>query len=117
MKLAVSQGSIVNTAADTIIVNLFEGVSMPGGATGAIDQELGGAVRELIANGDLKGKLGEVGVIYPRGAIKAKRVLVAGLGKAEKLDLEVIRRAASHAIKKARELGAKQVATIVHGAG
>ena len=45
MKLEVSQGSIANTAADTIIVNLFEGVTIPGGATGAVDQELGGAVQ------------------------------------------------------------------------
>ncbi len=116
MRLAVSQGSIVDTAADTIIISLFEGANLPAGAAGAVDQALGGAVRELIINGDLKGKLGEVGVIYPRGAIKAKRVLIAGLGKPEDLDLEIIRRAASHAIKKARELGAKHAATIVHGA-
>ena len=117
MEIKVSGGSLQESGADTVIVNLFEGVTAPSGATAALDKVLGGAIQELIANGDLRGKLGEVGVLYPRGAIAAKRVLVTGLGPAEKLDLETVRRAAAHAIKKARELGAKHVATIVHGAG
>jgi leucyl aminopeptidase len=117
MEIKVAGGSLQEFGADTVVVNLFEGVAAPSGATAAVDKALGGAIQELIANGDLHGKLGEVGVIYPRGALAAKRVLVTGLGPAEKLDLETIRRAAAHAIKKARELGANHVATIVHGAG
>jgi leucyl aminopeptidase len=116
MEIKVTGGSLQESRADTVIVNLFEGVDALSGATAALDKALGGAIKELIANGDLHGKLGEVGVLYPRGAIAAKRVLVTGLGPAEKLDLETVRRAAAHAIKRARELGAKNVATVVHGA-
>ncbi|MGB3715760.1 MAG: leucyl aminopeptidase, partial [Candidatus Promineifilaceae bacterium] len=54
---------------------------------------------------------------YPRGAIPAKRVLVVGLGKADNFDQEGVRKAAATAIKRAGELGAEHVATIVHGAG
>ncbi len=117
MDIRVEQGSIEASAADTIIVNLFEGVTTPGGATGAVDKALGGAISDLIAGGDLKGKAGEVAVLYPRGAIAARRVLVVGLGKAESFDLEGIRRASAAAVKRARDLNARQVATIVHGAG
>ncbi len=117
MDVLVKQGSIVQQDADAIIVNLFEGATQPTGAAGAVDQALGGAISEMIAQGDLTGKAGEVGVLYPRKAIPAKRVLVAGLGKAEKLDLEAIRQAAAAAIQKARSLNARSVATIVHGAG
>ncbi|HZD10404.1 MAG TPA: M17 family peptidase N-terminal domain-containing protein, partial [Candidatus Binatia bacterium] len=102
MNLSVVHGSIQSADADTIIVNLFKGVTRPGGATGAIDQALGGAIGELIASGDFTGKLGEVGVFYPRGAIGARRVLVTGLGEQEKFDLEQVRKAAAAAIKKAR---------------
>jgi leucyl aminopeptidase len=115
MEIKVIGGSLQESGADTVIANLFEGVTTPAGAAAALDRALGGAIQELIANGDLHGKLGEVGVLYPRGAIAAKRVLVAGLGPEEKLDLETVRRAAAHAIKKARDLGAKQVATSVAG--
>ncbi len=117
MQVLVESGSIQHAQVDTIIVNLFEGVSVPGGATGAVDQALGGAISELIAGGDFKGKAEDVAVIYPRGAISARRVLVVGLGKAEKFDIQGVRNAAAAAIKRARSLHAENVATIVHGSG
>jgi leucyl aminopeptidase len=117
MDIRIEQGAIESSAADTIIVNLFEGVTAPGGATGAMDKALGGAITDLIAGGDLKGKVGEVAVLYPRGAIKARRVLIVGLGPAKTFDLEGGRRAAAAAIKRARDLNARHVATIAHGAG
>ncbi len=117
MQIIIKQGDIVAAEADTLIVNLFEGVAVPGGATGAVDRALDGAIADLIAGGDLKGKAGEVAVIYPRGAIGARRVLVVGLGQADKFDLDGVRRAAAAGIKRARDLGAQRVASIVHGAG
>jgi leucyl aminopeptidase len=117
MKITVKQGGIEEQTADTLIINLFDDVQTPSGATGAVDQALGGAISELIASGDLTGKAGEIGVIYPRGTIPAKRVLVVGLGKRDGFDLEGVRRAAGKAISRARELNAKEVVTIVHGAG
>ena len=117
MDVTVTQGSIQSSDADTIVVNLFQGVAEPGGATGAVDGALDGAISDLIAGGDFRGKEGEVAVLYPRGAIPARRVLVAGLGERESFGREKIRRAAAAAIKKARDLKAEKVATIVHGAG
>lgn len=117
MNLEVTQGSIQSASADTIIVNLFKGVTKPAGATGSVDQALGGALSELIASGDFSGKIGEVGVFYPRGMISARRVLVTGLGEQDKFDLEQVRKASAAAIRKARELKARHVASVVHGAG
>ncbi|HIP70379.1 MAG TPA: leucyl aminopeptidase [Anaerolineae bacterium] len=117
MQINVQQGAIQAIEADTIIVNLFDDVTTPGGATGAVNQALGGAIADLIASGDLTGKAGEVGALYPRGAIPATRVLVVGLGKRDKFDLEGVRQAAAAGIKRARELNAHHTATIVHGAG
>lgn len=110
-------GSVKSVDSDALVVNLFQGVTAPGGATGALDEALGGAVTELIAGGDLSGKLGQVAVLYPRGTIPARRVLIAGLGPAEKFTTEVARRAAAAAVRKALELGAQSVHTIAHGAG
>ncbi|MCZ7667651.1 MAG: hypothetical protein M5U34_10750 [Chloroflexi bacterium] len=107
MNVQVKQGSIQESDADTIIVNLFEGVTAPGGATGAVDQALAGAVSELIASGDLTGKAGEVTVLYPREVMAAKRVLVAGMGSRDEYDLEGVRQTAAAAMKRARELNAK----------
>jgi leucyl aminopeptidase len=117
MNITVEQGNLTASPADTIIVNLFEGVTTPAGATGAVDQALGGAISDLIAGGDFSGKSGEVAVLYPRGAINARRVIIAGLGERSSFDLEGVRQAAASAIKRARDLKANHVATIVHGAG
>lgn len=117
MNISVSQGRIQESGADTLIVNLFDDVTTPSGATGAVDAALNGAISDLIAGGDLTGKAGTVGLLYPRGALPARRVLVVGLGARDKFDLEAARQAAAAGLRRARELKAEQVATIVHGAG
>ncbi|MCP4357185.1 MAG: leucyl aminopeptidase [Chloroflexi bacterium] len=117
MNISVIQGNIQDSTADTLIINLFADVTTPAGATGAVDKAVDGAISDLIASGDLTGKAGEVGVLYPRGELAAKRVLIVGLGKREEFDLEGVRRAAAAGFKRARELKAQEIATIVHGAG
>ncbi len=117
MQITVQQGGIQEITADAIIVNLFKGVTKPGGATGVVDKALDGAIGELVEGGDLSGKLGQTVLLYPRGLIPARRVIVVGLGEADEFDLEAVREAAGAAIKRAREAGAGQVATIIHGGG
>lgn len=114
---SVAEGDIARTAADTIIVNLFEGVTHPGGATGAVDVALTGAISELIAAGELTGKLGEVAQLHSHGRIPARLVLVTGLGPTNTFDLETVRRASASAVLRARSLGSKRLATITHGSG
>ena len=117
MEIKVVAGDITRIKADAVIVNLFEGVKQPGGATGAVDQALGGAITKLIAENEVKGKLNELTLIHTLGKLEAGRVLVAGLGKQEKFTLDSIRGLMAEACKYLRKLGVKRAATIVHGAG
>jgi leucyl aminopeptidase len=117
MEIQVVADSIQAINDELIVVNLFEGLETPGGATGAVDKALGGAISEAIAAGDLRGKKGETTVFYSRGAIPAPRVLVVGVGPQEQFTLEAIRWAAAATAKKARELGVRSFSSIVHGAG
>ncbi len=117
MGIKITQGNIQSAEADTVIVNLFDDVTIPSGATGAVDKALDGAISELIANGDFNGKAGEVAVLYPRGSIPAKRVLIVGLGTRDGFNLEGVRRAAATAVNHARKLNGKNIASIIHGAG
>jgi len=117
VNIQIKQGSITEEAADLVIVNLFQGVTEPGGATGAVDRALGGAIRDVIAAGDFTGKAGETTLLYTRGALPAARVLVVGLGEQEKFSLAAARDAAAAAARRARELGARTIACMAHGAG
>src|SRR5512143_1126239 len=103
MNVKGQRGSIEATQADVIILNLFEGVEVPAGATGAVDKALNGAITELIRNGDTRGKLNELSVLYTRGALPAARVIVVGLGAVADFNLDRVRQASAWAARRARD--------------
>ena len=117
MKIKVISGNITELKVDAIIINLFEGVKSPGGATGAVDKAFDGAISRLIAKGEIKGKLNEVTLIHTLGEIAAEMVAVVGLGKREDFDLDKVRSVTAAACKSLRMSEVKQVATILHGGG
>ncbi len=118
MQFNTIQGDIAQQATDCIVVNLFEGVTEPSGATGVLDRVLDGAIQNLIASGDFTGKLGATAVLYTNRKIPAARVLVVGLGNVDQFDFSKARKAAASVYKAISKLkGVKQYATIVHGAG
>ncbi len=117
MEVKVTSGDITKLPVDAIIVNLFEGVERPGGATGAVDHALGGLINQLITEGEIRGKLNEMTLIHSMGKIEATRVVVAGLGKEKELDISRIRGVSAEACRLLRKAGVQRVATIAHGAG
>lgn len=117
MQIEVTTGAIQAQTAQAIVINLFEDVKEPDGATGAVDEALNGQIRALLAGGDFRGKRNEIAVLYPNGAIPAQRVLLVGLGQAEKFTLDGARQAAASAARKARDLGVTHLHTVLHGAG
>ncbi len=117
MVIKVISGDITKLPLNAIVVNLFEGVESPSGATGAVDQALGGLITQLITEGEIKGKLNEITLIHSMGKIAPARVVVAGLGKEGELTLSRIRGGSAEACRFLRKARAKQVGTIAHGAG
>jgi leucyl aminopeptidase len=90
------RGRPEETAADTRVVGLFEGESLP-------DPRL----QALVELGEAKAAEGKVAVTHeeaPGGG--QRRVLIAGLGKRAEFDAEKARVAAAAAAGRARELGA-----------
>ncbi len=117
MELRVESGDIAAWSGDGIIVDLVEGVTTPSGAAGAVDKALNGMLSNLIAKGDIKGKLGSATIVHTFDRLKAERVCVVGLGKQADLTLDRARQAAANGAKALRSAGARRIATIVHGAG
>ena len=117
MDIRVVDGDITRQPVPAIVVNLFEGVTVPGGATGAADAALDGAVSRLIADGEIKGKRGEMTLIHTLGRIAPARVLVAGLGRQPDFTQDAVREVTAQACRRLREIGVSTVATVAHGAG
>ena len=116
-RINVVAGDVTQYETPALVVNLFQGVTQPGGATGAIDRALDGALSALIADGEIQGKAGELTLIHSMNRIAARRVVVAGLGKAEGFDAAIVRRVSGEVARFLRRKGVKSFATIAHGAG
>lgn len=117
MNISIKQGSLAEVQCDALIVNLFEGVKRPGGGTGAVDKAIGGAITSQIADDQFEGKLGECMIVRPCVDFPAKKVIVVGLGKSEDFGALEVMKAAAGAIRKCKDVKARGVASILHGAG
>ena len=117
MEIKVVSGDITHQRVGATVVNLFEGVTAPSGATGAVDRALDGAISSLIDDGEIKGRRGEMTLIHTLDKIAPTRVLVAGLGKESEFTLDRVRLATAESCRFLRRVGVEAVATIAHGAG
>lgn len=117
MKTELVIGDIRKHRADLLVLNLFEGITTPGGATGAVDKAIGGAISAAIRDGDFGGKWGETLYLRPATGVAAPRVLVVGLGKQEKFTPDLIRQSALPIMQMAKKKKLSTVASVLHGAG
>ena len=116
MRIKVTAGEITKIKTDGIIINLFEGLKKPGGASAAVDKLLDGAISKMLAAGEIKGKLNEVVIIPTFGKLPADKVALVGLGKPEKFSVDRIRQATAESARALRKAGAKKITSIIHGA-
>jgi leucyl aminopeptidase len=117
MQVHVERGDITHAEAPCIVVNLFEGVTTPGGATGAVDNAMAGLLTELIAAGDIRGKWGELTLVHTQGRLTSPRVLVAGLGKQAEFTLDRVRELSANVARHLRARRLERFTTIAHGGG
>jgi leucyl aminopeptidase len=68
------------------------------------------AAAKVLATGEFKATLGETLLLHAPGGLKAERLLVVGLGKAEALSVDEVRKGAGAAVRAAKPLGVRDVA-------
>lgn len=111
MDVQVAAGRLGDVVCDALLLFAFEGGEWSGD-TAPVDEALKGALTQLVEGGDFSGKAGQVAVLYPQGAIPARRVIAVGLGNRDKFTVDAIRRAAAQGVQKARDLKAKAAAAV-----
>ena len=103
IEVTARQGDPADTQADTRVVGLFEGGSLPDGP-----------LQALVPGGEAKGSLKRVCVTHEEGPDGARRrVIIAGLGKQAEFDAERARVAAAAVASRAKELGAESLSWAV----
>jgi len=116
MKIQIKKGNLAEVKTDLLVVNIFEGVKVTHAATAAVDQVLGGLINKTIKEEKFDGALGAMLLFRPIG-VPAKKVLLIGLGKRENFSEETVRQVAAVSMNAAKQLSAKHVVSVLHGAG
>ncbi len=117
MEVRVESGDVTGIQTPALVVNLFQGVTEPQGATAAVDRALDGAISQLIQEGEIKGKLGEITLVHTFGKLPASRVVVAGLGQSGGFGPDEVRRVSGGVVRYLRQRGITSAATVAHGGG
>ncbi len=92
MEISVRTGDLLREPAALAVLAAFE------------DSPLPTAVSELLEADDFRGRAKQSLLLYPRGAVAPRRLLLLGLGKREAVTAETVRQASAIAAQKAREL-------------
>jgi leucyl aminopeptidase len=96
----VSTASPAQVAVDLLIVPCFQGPE-PGPGMAAVQQALGQDLVGALKDHRFKGRLGETFTLPTFGRLRAKSVMVVGLGPKDKADAGAVRRAAQKAARSA----------------
>ena len=111
MKIQVRKGNLEEVTTQAAIIAHFEDDGRLGGAAAKLDKRSGGLVGEIVSEGDFTGRLNRLGVIYTRGSIPAKRIVIVGLGKRRDFSLERLRGAYATAAQHVRSLNVSEMST------
>jgi len=103
METIVKTGDQLREPADLAMLATFEDAPLPAEVAALIEPE------------DFQGRLNQTLLLYPRGALAPKRLLLVGLGKIANTTADTIRRASATAVQEARKLQIPAVTIGVNG--
>ncbi len=113
MKIEVKNQKFENLKSDALILNVFEGGNL-NGTSHEVDKALSGLIKTVIQEEEFKGKLGSTLVIRTNNNTPAKKIIIVGLGKKEKFDIDALRKVISSTLKCAKKEKAKSVISLTH---
>lgn len=100
MQISVARGDVLQEAADLAVLAVFEGEPLPEAVAGLLEAD------------DFRARAKETLLLYPRGAVAPRRLLLIGMGKADAVSLDVVRQVGALAAQQAQKL---QVSAFILG--
>ncbi len=103
MEIRASNTPLSDWSGDVLAIGLFEDNLDLSGDLAAVDKKLSGALKELIEDEEFKGKPNSTAFTRLSGGTSIRKVILVGLGKADALNAETLRRAAASVGKLAKK--------------
>lgn len=110
METQVKSGRLLDAKDQALVFALLQEAPLKGELK-ELDKLTSGQVSALLKSGDFSGKLNQALVFYSANKIATPRIILVGLGKGEKYDLDKVRQAYGSATRKVRELKLKSFST------
>jgi leucyl aminopeptidase len=107
MEIRATDTPRIDWIGDTLAVGLFEDAIELTGDLAQLDEKLGGTLKELIEETEFKGSAGSSAVTRVGAASSIRKIILVGLGKADALKLDSLRRAAAAIARIAKQQKSK----------
>ncbi len=119
MQLTFERGEPAKVAADALVVPVGSGGDAPvwSPLANELDAALSGELSSLAADARFSGKTATTLVVATLGQMPSRRIILAGLGRAESVAEATVTRMAGAAVRAAREAGARRIAVALPQAG
>jgi leucyl aminopeptidase len=91
MKIQLREGTISEIKTDAIQIRVFEDETHLDKPSVEVDNALDGYISQLIDDGEITGRKGEVTFLHTMGRIPTERIVIVGFGKIANLNLDIFR--------------------------
>jgi leucyl aminopeptidase len=99
--------------ADALILPMFQGQAKLPPEAVALDKKLKGAITQLLADGEFRGKFMELVPVHNLNTLPSKWTVLVGVGKAEDLDMVRLRNALQAAGRVLRKRGHRRITVVL----
>ena len=110
MRIRAESSSPLKKRTAVLCAFCFEDNSIPIGL-GKLQKKIDQAVSQSVK--EIKGKKNKIAIIHSHGEIPAEKILIAGLGKKNKITSDIIRDVAGNITKKIHDLGIKEFSILL----
>jgi hypothetical protein len=115
LSVVIDAGQLERTQADLAVATFFESDRPLRGDAGRADWRLCGLLSDLVATPQLRGRIGEAVLVHTGGKLRARRLLLLGLGAAHAFGAHEAKAAARDGVLRAVGLGVRSLALPLPG--
>lgn len=115
MKYSVDSSNYLSKNVDLLVVGMTSAKSQKGTIFEKVDLKLKKTLTKLFKKEEIKGESGQSKLVYTNGDLKARYVLVIGLGEKNKFSLEIARVAGASIFSAGQQIKASKIVSTILG--